>query len=70
VLLDEHPSAGSGSGWVVLPWITVASSFDQFATNSSTPVPRDSSWYAGASLVAVEWIPVSQYRASATMRLR
>src|SRR4029079_4807512 len=23
MLLDEHPSAGGGGGWIVLPWITV-----------------------------------------------
>ena len=70
VLLDEHPSSGTSQGWIVLPWISVSSSFDQFSTNSRTPVPRDSEWYAGASLVAVDWIPVARYRASATMALR
>jgi hypothetical protein len=70
MLVDEHRSSGTSQGWIVLPWISVSSSFDQFATNSRTPVPRDSAWYAGASLVAVDWIPVSRYRASATMALR
>ncbi len=68
--LDEHPSSSSGGGWLVLPWISVASSFDQLATASRTVPPRDDDWYAGASLVAVEWIPVARYRTSATMRLR
>jgi hypothetical protein len=70
MLLDEHPSAGSGGGWVVLPWIRIASTFDQFSTGSSASVPRDSGWYAGASLVAVDWVPVARYKTSASMRLR
>jgi hypothetical protein len=70
VLLDERPSSSSGSGWVVLPWIKVASGFDQFSTGSRTPVPLDSGWYAGASLVAIEWVPIARYRTTATMPLR
>lgn len=70
ILLDEHPAVGSGYGWVVLPWIKVASSFDQHSTSSRTPVPRDSGWYAGASLVAVDWVPEGQYHTSAKMALR
>jgi len=70
MLLDEHPSSALGDGWVVLPWIRVASSFGQFSTSDRVSLPRDSSWYDGAKLVAVDWIPVSRYPASATMRLR
>jgi hypothetical protein len=70
MLLNEHPSAGTGSGWIVLPWISVASSFDQFATDTRMSVPQDGSWYAGASLIAVDWIPTERYNTSATMRLR
>ena len=70
MLLDEHPSSALGDGWVVLPWIRVTSSFGHFSTRDRLSLPRDSGWYNGAKLVAVDWVPVSRYKASAAMRLR
>jgi hypothetical protein len=70
MLLDEHPSSGSGDGWVVLPWIRVMSSFGQFSTSDRVSLPRDSGWYDKAKLVAVDWVPAARYNAAATMRLR
>jgi hypothetical protein len=73
MLLEGVGDGSGGSGAIVLPWIGIATTFQHFTTSTSgasaNAFPRDSAWYDGARLVAVEWSVVGRYRARGEARL-
>jgi hypothetical protein len=74
MLIDQTQGISeSGPKWIVLPWLGISSTLTWHVTNPSpnylTTFPRDDAWYAGASLVVVEWTAAGSYRTSAQATL-
>ncbi len=67
-MLVRNTGGSSGSGFLVLPWIPLSTTFSHLSTTrapGSNGLPQDDGWYAGARLVVVEWKAVGQYRTGA-----
>lgn len=65
VVIDAPTEGSISSGPVVLPQISMLTTFKAFSTGASffsRPVSLDDGWYKGARLVVVEWTVIGRYR--------